>query len=332
MHGHNAIDIHAHYYPETYLKLMADEGAPFDGGCDFSDPRGPRMRAGKYLSIPLDRDFIDIDARLQAMEEAHVDVHVLSLTLPMVYWAGRELAVKLCRAFNDAIVAAHEAHPDRLLGFAILPMHHPDLAIEEVERIRNAPGIKGVYVATTVEDRELSDPAFLPVYERLEDAGLPLFLHPLWPIGMDRLDRFRLDNCLGNPFDTAVAASYLILDGVLDRFPKLEICLPHAGGAIMSVIGRLQHGWSTQPDLVKKLPNGPQYYLRRFWYDTIAHSGPLLKFLIDEVGPDRVMLGSDFCYAMGYERPVEVVTEHPGLTDEQKAMILGGNAKRLLGI
>lgn len=190
--------------------------------------------------------------------------------------------------------------------------------------------MRGVYAATHVAGRELSDPLFYPVYERLEALGLPLFLHPLWVIGAERLTKHRLDNALGNVFDTAVAASHLILDGVLDRFPRLEICLPHAGGALMAVIGRVHHCWSTQPQLVAARPRGPLEYLRRFHYDTIAHSAPLLRFLIDQVGADRVMLGSDFCYAMGSERPVEVVTAHPHISATERALILSDNAKRLL--
>ena len=330
-HSHPAIDIHAHYYPETFLRLLEKKGGPFAAGCDWSNPKGPRMKVGSYLSIPLDRQFIDLDARLEAMEAQKVKVQVLSLTLPMVYWADRDLTQQLCWAFNDALVLAHEKHPSRLLGFAVLPMHEPDLAIKEAERVAKLPGIRGVYLATSILGKELSDESFFPVYERLEALGLPIFLHPLWVIGAaERLGRHRLDNALGNPFDTAVAASYLILDGVLDRFPKLEICLPHAGGALMSVIGRLQHCWSTQPDLVEKRPHGPLEYLRRFYYDTVAHSPSLLAFLIDEVGADRVMLGSDFCYAMGYERPVEVVTGHPRIDADRQALILGGNAARLL--
>jgi len=329
-HPH-AIDIHAHFYPEPYLRLMTDAGAPFDAGCDWSNPQGPRMWLGKhYRSVPLERKFIDIEARIEAMDACNVKVHVLSLTLPMVYWGGRELSLRLCQAFNDAVVAAHDRYPDRFLGFAILPLHQPDLAIQELDRIAKFPCFRGVYAATTILDKELSDPLFFPVYERLEAMRLPLFLHPLWVIGEERLERHRLHNALGNPFDSAVAASFLILDGTLDRFPKLDICLPHAGGALMSVIGRVNHCWSTQPALVKARPHEPRDYLRRFHYDTIAHSDSLLRFLIDEVGADRVMLGSDYCYAMGYERPVEVVTQHPRITDAERGLILHGNAERLL--
>lgn len=331
MHGHSAIDIHAHYYPETFLDLIAAEGGPFGASCDRSNPDGVRLKLGKMQMPPLDASFTDLDARIRDMDACGVDVHALSLTVPMVYWAGRDLGQKLCWAFNDAIAAAHDAHPDRLIGFAVLPMHEPDLAAREVERVAALPGIRGVYAATHVVDRELSDEAFFPVYERLEDLGLPLFLHPVRVIGAERLGRWHFINSLGNPFDNAVAAAYLIFDGILDRFPGLEICLPHAGGALIAVIGRMTHAWKQIPDLRAKIPDRPpEDYLTRFYYDTITHSGPLLAYLIEQVGADRVMLGSDFCFGMGYDRPVEVVTEHPALDEPARAQILGGNARRLL--
>ena len=331
MHSHSAIDIHAHFYPEEFLRLVAYAGGPFDAGCDKSNPKGVRIKVGDYQSPPLETTFTDINQRLQAMDERHVDVHALSLTVPMVYWAGRDLGQKLCWAFNDAVVEAHVTHPDRLIGFAVLPMHEPDIAVQELDRIAKLPGMRGIYVATRVLDRELSDEAFFPVYERLEELGLPMFLHPLWVIGSDRLNRWHFDNTLGNPFDNAVAAAYLIFDGILDRFPRLEVCLPHAGGALVAVIGRLHHGWTLRGDLRKNIPErGPEEYLSRFYYDTVSHSAPLLAYLIDQVGADRVMLGSDFCYGMGYDRPVEVVTQHPSLDADQQALILGGNARRLL--
>ncbi len=326
------IDIHAHFYPRRYLELIAEEGAPFGASCALCAPDGPVVKVGTLIAGPLGGKFIDLDARIAAMDEQGVAVQALSLTQPMVYWAGEALAQRLTEAFNDALIAAHEAHPQRIVGFAILPMHAPGLAIKELDRLAGAPGIKGAYIATRVLDKELSDPAFFPVYERLEALGLPVFLHPLEVIGMERLaaDYF-LQNLLGNPFDTAVAAAHLIFGGVLDRFSKLEICLPHAGGALPYLIGRLQHGWSVRPEL-KHMERGPRDYLGRFHYDTISHDPKALAFLIDEVGADRVMMGSDYCFDMGYERPVEVVTMHPSLTENDKAAILEGNARRLLGL
>lgn len=324
------IDIHAHYYPDAYLGIIAEDGSRF--GARFSaGERGPVIDVGLLHAGPLARKFTDLDLRIAEMDEQGVRVQALSLTQPMVYWADGALGLRLSQAFNDALVTAHEAHPERLIGFAILPMQDPDLAVAELERVAKLPGIKGVYLATRILDRELSDPAFFPVYERIEAFGLPVFLHPLEVIGAERLAPYFLANLLGNPFDTAVAAAHLIFGGVLDRFPDLEICLPHAGGAFPYLVGRLNHGWKVRQEC-RHLAHGPETYLGRFYYDTISHSAEALEYLITRVGAERVMVGSDYCFDMGYEQPVRVVTEHPRLSEPEKALILGGNARQLLGL
>lgn len=325
------IDIHAHYYPQAYLRLIAEEGAPFGADCHH-EHNGPVVHVGPLHAGPLAERFIDLDLRIAEMDAQGVAVQALSLTQPMVYWADADLARRLSAAFNDALVAAHEAHPDRLVGLAMLPLHHPDEALAELERISGAPGIRGIYAGTTIQDTPLSDERFLPVLERIAEKRLPIFLHPLKVIGMeDRLDRFFLANLLGNPFDTAVAAAHLIFAGVMDRFPDLDVVLPHAGGALPILAGRLSHGWRVRPEC-RHLPAAPMAYLQRFHYDTIAHDEDSLAFVLSKVGPGRVLLGSDYCFDMGLDRPVEALMAQPGLSDADRSAILRGNAVRLLDL
>jgi len=325
-----SIDIHAHFFPRAYLELIAAEGEKFCVLCKLDQPEGAVLNtAGRDRN--LEHRFIDIDARLASMDSQGVDVHALSLTSPMVYWAGDELALRLSQAFNDGCAAAHEAHPDRLIGFAMLPMHRPELAIEELERAAKLPGIRGVYMATKIGDMELSDESLLPVFRRIEALGLPVFLHPNAVLEPARLAQFYLGNLIGNPTESAVAAAHLIFGEVLDNCPELVVCLPHGGGSFPYLVGRIHHGWGVRPEC-QHLLNGPIDYLRRFYYDTVTHSAPVLSYLIDQVGADRVMLGSDFCFDMGHERPVEVVTGHGGIDAADQARILGGNATALLGL
>ena len=330
MTAFTSIDIHAHFYPESYLRMIDAQGAPFGYRCDLNHPDGPRIDMDGR-PMPLEGRFVDLDNRLVSMDEQGVDVHALSLTTPMVYWAGPELGLRLSIAYNDACAAAHEAHPDRFLGLATLPMNAPELAVEELARAAGLPGIRGVYMATCIGDRELSDPSFFPVYEQIEALGWTIFLHPVKVVSPARLERFYLTNFIGNPTESAIAASHLIFGEVLDRFPDLTFCLPHAGGTFPFLIGRITHGWSVRAEC-RHLERPPSDYLRRFYYDTITHSRPALEYLIDLVGADRVVLGSDFCFDMSYQRPVEVVTQQLDLDDDDQALILGGNAARLLGL
>jgi len=325
------IDIHAHYYPEAYLRLIEKEGHAFNVSCSYDDPEGPVIDVNGTKSPPLDKTYFDIDARVASMDEKGVDIHALSLTQPMVYWASDDLARRLSEVYNDACAAAHEAYPDRFIGLAMLPMLNPDMAIAELERAKSLPGIRGVYMATRIGEKELSDPGFFSIYEAIEALGFTIFLHPVNVVDPRRLKRFYLTNFIGNPTESAIAASHLIFGEALDRFPDLTFCLPHGGGTFPYLIGRITHGWSVRKEC-EHLKTPPVDYLRRFYYDTITHAKPALEYLINLVGSDRIVLGSDYCFDMSYQRPVEVVTGHDGLSDEDRELILCGNARRLLNL
>ncbi len=323
------IDTHAHYFPESYIKLIAEHGKRVGTTVTTDDKGITFIQVGLHLRTgPITRLFIDLDARIADMDRRGVGMHALSLTQPMVYWAYDELAAQLCRAFNDSISAAHLAHPDRFIGFACLPFQNAQLALEELERAAKLPGVKGVYMATAVRDKELSDPSFFPVYERIAELGLPIFLHPMM-INNERLKQFYLINLCGNPFDTAIAASHLIFGGVLDAFPKLEVSLPHAGGVLPILRGRLDRGFHVRSEC-KTIPRPPSEYLKRFTYDTISYNEDLMDDLIKLVGIDRIMMGSDFCFDIAYEEPVKFVNGMKSLDDVQREKILWGNAARYL--
>lgn len=326
-----AIDIHAHYFSESYLRVTEEQGRAFGVTVDRTNPAGPALRTGTALGGPLRREFYDLEARVREMNRIGVRVHALSLTFPMVYWADGDLGAHLARVMNDAMSEAHVAYPDRFVALMTLPMQDPARAVDEIDRAARLPGMRGVYLGTNVNGRELDDPAFLPVWTRIHELGLPTFLHPIDVVGASRLAPYYLGNLLGNPFETAVAAAHLIFGGVLDRFPKLHVSLPHAGGALPYLVGRLDKGRKTRPELAH-MTRSPSAYLRRFSYDTISHAPASLRYLIDLVGADRVMIGSDYCFDVGYERPVEVLMRWTTLSRADQAKILGGTAARLLGI
>jgi aminocarboxymuconate-semialdehyde decarboxylase len=331
MPGQPSIDIHAHFYPMSYLKIVAEEGGAYGLSCDLNHPGGPLIDlAGKATSV-IEERYHNIDARVAAMDKQNLDIHALSLTAPMVYWASPDLGLRLSQAYNDGCVEAHEKYPDRFVGLAMLPMQSPELALQELERCKDLPGMRGVYMSTHIEGKELSDESFFPVYERIEDMGWTIFLHPTTVVEPARLVKFYLTNFVGNPTESAIAASHLIFGEVLDKFPKLTFCLPHAGGTFPYLIGRITHGWGVRPEC-KHLKTAPWEYIRRFYYDTITHAHPQLDFLIDLVGADRVVLGSDFCFDMAYEQPVQFVKDHKGLSDADKDLILGGTSAKLLGL
>jgi aminocarboxymuconate-semialdehyde decarboxylase len=328
------VDIHAHWYPAEWIELAMREGRA-EGmrlertatGYAFLPPDG--VRGGAPVANAFDEEFVDLERRLQVMDRIGVDVHALSLTTPMVHWASAGLGSALAQAFNDAASAAHARHPARFVGLATLPMQEPAAALQELERAAKLPGLRGVYLATSVRGADLDERRFWEVYAKAEELGWPVFLHPVETLGGERMRRYYLRNLLGNPYDTGVAAASLIFGGVLDAFPRLEVNLPHAGGTLLAVIGRLDHGARVRPELrhMKRLPSE---YLRRFSYDTVGHDDRVNQHLVRMVGADRVLLGSDYCFDMGLQDPVGTVGRLPALSDVERALILGGTAARLL--
>jgi aminocarboxymuconate-semialdehyde decarboxylase len=321
-----ALDVHAHFYPSAFVDCL--HTGQHDATVE-NTTRGVVISAGGMRAGPLGPEYLELEPRLRAMDAQGVATQALSLTMPMVYWAEPDFGERLARTFNDAVSEACQAHPDRFVGLVTLPMQDPARALAELHRIAGLPGIKGVYSGTNIAGRQISEPDYLPVYEAMAGLGLPLFLHPISVIGAERLGAYHLANLLGNPFDTAVAAAYLIFAGVLDQIPALQVCLPHAGGALPWLVGRMDQGWRVRHEC-RHLSAPPSSYLDRFHYDTISHAPEALRYLIDLVGIERIVLGSDYCFDMGYEQPVAFVEALDWLSAAERAAILSGNARRLL--
>jgi len=321
------IDIHAHWYPVEWLKLF-DKDGPKEGATLERTPQGYTVRTERITNAFTD-EFVDIGLRLQGMRRQGVDMHALSLTTPMVYWASAGFGLALSQAYNDAASAAHLRYPEQFVGLAMLPMQAPERALAELERCAKLPGMRGVYLATNVNGADLDEKRFWDVYARAEELGWPVFLHPVDTIGRERTTRYYLKNLLGNPYDTGVAAASLIFGGVMDAFPKLEVNLPHAGGTFPWLIGRLDHGTKLRAEL-RHMTRLPSEYLRRFSYDTIGHDDRINLNLVRLVGADRVLLGSDYCFDMGLTDPVATVARIGSLTEAERDQIRGGTAARLL--
>jgi len=325
------VDVHAHYFPEPFVKAINEQGGPPGVSFDLSNPDAPIFVIGGGR-IPIDVTYWDLEKRLKRMDGQGVRTHALSLTTPFVYWAPPERGAALARLVNDSMVAAHTAFPDRFVGCATLPIQAPELAVKELDRLAGSRAIRGAYLPTSFAGKELSDPSLFPIYAKCEAMNLPVLLHPdqaAAAMGAGRLQKFYTANTLGNPFDTGIAVTNLVFGGVMDRFPRLNIVLPHAGGVVPYLAGRLQHGQQVRPETKDTAQRPFMEYLRRFHYDTVTHDAGLLRQVVDFAGADRVLLGSDYPFDMGVERPAEPVRAL-GLSPNEEAAILGGNALRLL--
>jgi len=326
------IDTHAHWFPPEWVKLVAKDGGA-NGAQVATDGHGEivKFSAPGINRAGFSAPYVEIPIRMKLMDEGRVNMHALSLTSPMVYWATPEFGLRLSQVYNDGCSEAHLKHPGRFVGMAMVPMQAPALAVEELERAAKLPGIRGVYMATHVNGKNLDEPEFFPVYAKCEALGLPIFLHPVAPVGRERTRKYHLGNFLGNPYETGIAAASLMFGGVMDAHPRLDVMLPHAGGAFPNLIGRMDHGTTVRKEC-RHMKQPPSSYLRRFHYDTITHSDSILMNLIRQVGADRVVMGSDCPADMSYTRPVDVVDRLTGLAAGERDAIVGGNAARLLKV
>lgn len=330
------IDVHAHWYPRRFLDLLASEGPAHGLEWSEGDGRGPQFRIRNLVTGPAGPRYVDLDARLEAMDEQGVAVHALSLSQPMVYWAGRRLGERLAAVFNEELARAHQQSPQRLVGLASLPMHEPDLAMRELERAAQLPGVRGVYVATRILDRELSEEAFFPVYERLEALGVPLFLHPVFVIDPERLQRFYLTNLLGNPFESAIAAAHLIFGGVLDRFPRLKLVTSEYEvswiPSFMFRIDQMQDDFSPRLPLPRLALRASDYMRTRVFHGLI--DDPYAAVTIPLVGVDQVLWGSDFPHvrSIGLDTQDRLAKMFETLAPAEGAKIVGGSAARLYNL
>ena len=326
------VDVHAHHVPPAFLRRLERAGARW--GVEASAMDGGAWRiavGGRVARRPLLGGLLDMERRLAAMDEAAVDVQVLSCWATLVgYGVPAAHAAGYARAFNEDLAAAAASAPDRLRALAIVPLQAPDAAARELSHAVESLGMAGAEILTRVGEQDLDEPALDVFWERAEALGCLILVHPHDSLAGRRIERHRLENLVGNPAETTLALAHLVLGGVLERFPGLRLCAVHAGGYLPFAAGRLDRGHAALPGVGSALSRPPSEWLREIYYDTIAHSDAALRFLLDFAGWERVLLGSDFPFPMGDPAPVATVRGVPGLQGAELDAVLGGTARTLL--
>ena len=325
------IDTHAHIIvPEILRDAAPDEGwrprVTWEGGQQVID------FAGKQIKSAV-REFVDINTILEEQDRAGVDRVLLCPWVSLLrYNADPEDGLRTSRLYNEALSRIAQAHPDRVSALGTVPLQQPDLAARELESLMQEPSLHGVEIAASVSGVYLGDDRFREFWATAEATGAFVFVHPTTRgFGLDVLNEFYLWNTVGNPTETTITAAHMVMAGVMESYPRLRVMLAHGGGTLLTLRGRLRHAHSFQQQACAELTESPEVSMKRFYYDTVTHDPTVLASIIDYVGADHVLLGSDYPFDMGAARPADIV-EALKLPPDSKAAILGGNAAALLNL
>jgi aminocarboxymuconate-semialdehyde decarboxylase len=304
------VDIHAHCAVPEAMALVGKEIEP-----------------ALRMSQPVDR--------LRAMDEQGIDVEALSIN-PFWYTADRDVARRLIAVQNEKLAEICAAMPDRFVAFATVALQYPDLAVEQLQDGIKKFGLRGVSTGGSVEGVELADPKFHPFWAKVEELDVLVFVHPQGTAELEQSGRLNgngvLTNTIGNPLETTIALSHLIFEGTLDRFPGLKICAAHGGGYLPSYAARSDAICTTFPHrLTGQLKKRPTEYLRHLYVDSIVFTPEALRHLATEIGPGQILMGTDYPYPWT-KTSVDHILGTPGLTDADRAAMLGDTAAKLLKI
>ena len=318
------IDVHTHMYSQGWVKAVEDAADP---NFRIGENGALIYRGGSIgrMTPPM----LDWGLRIKDMDEAKVDVALISLTAPNVYWGTRAQSAAAARSINDDFAAAQKRYDGRIRWFASLPLQYLDDAVAELRRAKDNGAI-GVCTLTNILGTPLTAPQYRQIWRECAAMRMPVFVHPTTPFtdGMGVGD-FGLGNTIGFPSETSLCFARLILEGVLDELPSLELIACHGGGAFPYLAARFDIMWERTTS-ARKNEAPPSTYLRRFWYDSIVYDQPTLAFLVERVGADRVLYGSDYPFSIGDMKGI--LARVDSLPPQHRNAVRSGNAERLFDL
>ena len=238
--------------------------------------------------------------RIAEYEQFNTQVQVVC-TFPVLfsYWAKPEDGAEVARFLNDDLAQSIAPYKKNYIGLGTLPMQDTDLAIKELERCKEL-GFPGIQIGSNINDKNLDEQEFYPIFEACQDLGMAVFVHPWNMMGMDQMKKYWLPWLVGMPAETSRAICSMVFAGIFEKLPELRVCFAHSGGSFIPTIGRIEHGFNCRPDLVAIDSDiNPRESLGKFWVDCITHDADALKYIIDKVGSEKVCLGSDYPFPLG---------------------------------
>lgn len=328
------IDIHCHLATPDSRGVVEAHRRPEYEPYDYFMGQASKDH-NKVMFPSISESLTNPAARIEHMDRMGVDVQGLATFVSeYFYWAPAAAAAESARIQNDNLASAAAANPDRFVAMgATVPLQDIDLAIAELDRVVDDLGFKGLQIGGTVDGHNLDEPRFRPFWSAVEAKGVPVILHPSgFPEGL-RFGDYFLTNCIGNPLETMVAATRMIFSGLFEEHPGIKLVLLHGGGYLPFYSSRADHTWEVRPETRVKIPDQPpSVYMKRLFYDTMVFQPLYLRHLIEVVGVDRVMLGTDFPFDMAETDPVGLIDATEGIDDDDRVAISGGNATRVFGL
>ena len=327
------IDIHTHIIPEKipdFSKKFGYEG--FVSMINKTSKEADMMIFGeKFRTIKC--NCWSAKDRLQDMKKYQVDVQVLSpIPVMFCYWARAQDALEVSQFLNDYIIEKCQKYPKNFIGMGTVPMQNTELAISELERCKEI-GLKGVEIGSNINKRNLDHIDLYPFYEAAQDLGMSLFIHPWEMMGMSDMNKYWLPWLVGMPAETSRAICSMIFGGIFEKFPKLRVAFAHGGGSFPHIIGRIEKGFLERPDLCAVDNNiNPRNYLGKFYVDSIVHSQEALSYLVNTLGTNSVILGSDYPFPLGEEKPGNLIESSSEIDADIKNKLLYTNALSWLGL
>jgi aminocarboxymuconate-semialdehyde decarboxylase len=293
------------------------------------DPKSEEIN--RLKGPEFNRKMSNFEENISDLKAAGMDLGVLQPTQTMFfYWTEPRAAAELTRMVNEYTARGVRQHPENFVGLATVPLQDVPTAVNELTFAVNELGLKGVVTGSNVNGRGFDEEEFQPFFAKVEELNIPLFIHPNNPAGTERVRKYYLVNFLGYPLESAVMAAQMVFGGVLDRFPRLRICLSHAGGVLPFLLGRLEHGQSARPEAQEKCQHPFRHYLKNFYVDTITFRADTLRFVLEIMPEGHVFMGTDYPYDMADTDPVGSVraaVKDKGL----QAKIMGGSLREVLG-
>lgn len=322
------IDVHTHYYPEVFFKMLRDIPSEFSFG---KDPTGRTIithRGARFFGVTPPMS--DPNKRLEDMDRVGIDVEVISLSTPNIFFADETRQPDVARILNDAYAALIARHPNRFKGFASIPMDAPDAAMAELHRAIDELKLNGVVLLSNIKGRALTSPVYRPFFEEANRMNLCIFLHPMLPANPEPFTEYVLGPLVGFPFDTTLAVARMCFDGMLRELPNIRWIIGHLGGAVPYLMERLDSGYRDFAECRVNIDQPPSTYLKRLYYDTVTFSSYNLRLARDLVGVDHMVMGSDYPHLLGsIERSVSSI-EELAIPEHEKQKIFSSTALSIL--